>query len=105
MSRSAAIAVGLLLLCSAMSVFAQSQLGDNFPPHFPVIHNPNLGGVPDIGFGSNKGPTAHVPVIFLHGNNDTPFPTACNPFGHIHDFAQFLVNHGYHLNEVWALGY
>lgn len=104
MKRSATAAVGLLLISSAMPVLAQSQVGTTFPPGFPVIINPHL-GVPVIGFGSNQGPTAHVPVIFLHGNNDTPFPTACNPFGHVHDFAQFLVNNGFHLNEVWALGY
>ena len=104
MKSSTAIAVGVLLFSSAIPFFAQSQVGTTFPPGFPIIINPNL-GVPVIGFGSNKGPTAHVPVIFLHGNNDTPFPTACNPFGHIHDFAQFLVNRGYRLNEVWGLGY
>ena len=26
------------------------------------------------------GTGTRTPVIFLHGNNDTPFPTACNPF-------------------------
>jgi hypothetical protein len=104
MKYTATLAVALFLICSAIPFVAQSQVGTTFPPGFPVITNPYL-GVPVLGFGSNQGPTAHVPVIFLHGNNDTPFPTACNPFGHIHDFAQFFVNHGYYLNEVWALGY
>ena len=33
-----------------------------------------------IGFGA-AGPVTRTPVIFIHGNNDTPFPTACNPYG------------------------
>jgi len=42
--------------------------------------------VPVIGFGGSQGRVERVPVIFLHGNNDTPFPTACNPFGYIHNW-------------------
>ena len=57
-----------------------AQVGTTLPPHFPVIENYYL-GVPVIGFGSHRGRVNHVPIIFLHGNNDTPFPTACNPFG------------------------
>src|SRR5207253_11076034 len=41
----------------------------------------------------------------LHGNNDTPFPTACNPYGNVHDIAQYLADHGYALGELWGLGY
>jgi len=44
-------------------------------------------------------------VIFLHGNNDTPFPTACNPLGRIHSMAQFFLDHGYAAAELWGLGY
>src|SRR5215467_6999244 len=54
---------------------SQSSVGTTLPRNFPVIINPYL-GVPVIGFGS-KLPSSrrHVPVIFLHGNNDTPpFP-------------------------------
>src|SRR5258708_34206173 len=104
MKRTATAAVGLLLMFAAIPVLAQPQVGTTFPAGFPVIINPYL-GVPVIGFGSDQGPTARVPVIFLHGNNDTPFATACNPFGHVQDFAQFFVNHGYRLTEVWPLGY
>src|ERR1700678_21898 len=57
-------------------------LGTTLPPDFPVILNPYL-GVPVLGFGAsgNTHRFDRVPVIFLHGNNDTPFPTSCNPFG------------------------
>jgi hypothetical protein len=67
--------------------------------------------VPVIGFGAPRGRHSHsnsrlhVPVIFLHGNNDTPFPTACNPFGNMHDMAQFFLDNGYAANELWGLGY
>jgi pimeloyl-ACP methyl ester carboxylesterase len=44
-------------------------------------------------------------VIFMHGNNDTPYPTVCNPYGDAHAFAQYFVDHGYEPGEVWALGY
>lgn len=80
------------------------QVGTTFPDNFPVIENFYL-GKPVIGFGSDVGHVSHVPVIFLHGNNDSPFPTACNPFGHIHDFAQFFLDNGYQPSELWGLGY
>jgi|SRR6266498_534240 len=53
----------------------------------------------------SRGPVQRTAIIFLHGNNDTPFPTACNPFGYIHDFAQFFADHGYSPSEIWGLGY
>ncbi|MGH8013972.1 MAG: hypothetical protein ACREQ4_15900, partial [Candidatus Binataceae bacterium] len=43
--------------------------------------------------------------IFLHGNNDSPFPTACNPFGYIHNMAQYFLDHGYEPGQLWGLGY
>ena len=46
-----------------------------------------------------------TPVIFLHGNNDTPFATLCNGLGKIHDLAQAFVDRGYSPSEVWGLGY
>jgi pimeloyl-ACP methyl ester carboxylesterase len=46
-----------------------------------------------------------APVIFLHGNNDTPFATTCNPLGYIHNLAQYFADHGYRLSELWGLGY
>jgi pimeloyl-ACP methyl ester carboxylesterase len=45
-------------------------------------------------------------VIFLHGNNDTPYPTACNPlYGDAHDFAEYFLEHGYRPAELWGLGH
>jgi len=95
-----ALLFGLALPASA----APLQVGTSFPDDFPVIENFYL-GKPVIGFGSDVGRVSHVPVIFLHGNNDSPFPTACNPFGHIHDFAQFFLDNGYRPSELWGLGY
>src|SRR5438105_1506614 len=80
------------------------EVGTTFPEDFPVIKNFYL-GAPVIGFGSDIGRVRHVPIIFLHGNDDTPFPTACNPFGHIQDFAQFFLDNGYRPSELWGLGY
>ena len=99
----------LLVLCGSPAIAADRtgnavQVGTTFPDNFPVIENFYL-GKPVIGFGSDLGRVSHVPVIFLHGNNDTPFPTACNPFGHIHDFAQFFLDNGYKPSELWGLGY
>jgi hypothetical protein len=67
-------------LASAAQPGKSAAIGTTFPDHFPVIQNFYL-GKPVIGFGSDVGRVERVPVIFLHGNNDTPFATACNPFG------------------------
>jgi pimeloyl-ACP methyl ester carboxylesterase len=80
-----------------------ATVGTTFPAGFPTIVDASL-GVPVIGFGG-AGPVLRTPVIFLHGNNDTPFPTACNPYGNVHDIAQYLADHGYALSELWGLGY
>jgi hypothetical protein len=77
---------------------AGEQVGTSFPPGFPVIVDASL-GVPVIGFGA-AGKVKRTPVIFLHGNNDTPFPTACNPLGRIHSMAQFFLDHGYAAGEL-----
>ena len=103
------IAALSLLLCSVIPASAKQptpptpQVGTTLPPGFPVIEN-NYLGEPVIGFGA-QGPVRRVPVIFLHGNNDTPFATACNPFGSVHNFAQFFAQNGYQLSELWGLGY
>jgi pimeloyl-ACP methyl ester carboxylesterase len=91
-------------LASAAPPNKPIEIGTKFPDHFPVIKNFYL-GKPVIGFGSDIGRVEHVPVIFLHGNNDTPFATACNPFGRMQAFAQFFLDHGYHPSELWGLGY
>jgi pimeloyl-ACP methyl ester carboxylesterase len=79
-------------------------VGTSFPADFPTIIDASL-GVPVIGFGSSQGRVQRVPVIFLHGNNDTPFPTACNPFGFIQNLAQSFLDAGYTPRELWGLGY
>jgi pimeloyl-ACP methyl ester carboxylesterase len=91
-------------LASAASPGKSVEIGTKFPDRFPVIQNFYL-GKPVIGFGSDVGRVDHVPVIFLHGNNDTPFATACNPLGRMQAFAQFFLDHGYRPSELWGLGY
>ena len=95
-----ALVAGLAL---AVGARASGTVGTSFPSGFPVITDASL-GTPVIGFGA-AGPLTHTPVIFLHGNNDTPFPTACNPYGDIHNLAQYLADHGYSPSELWGLGY
>jgi len=91
-------------LASAGSPGTSVEIGTTFPDHFPQIRNFYL-GKPVIGFGSDIGRVEHVPVIFLHGNNDTPFATDCNRLGRIQAFAQFFLDHGYRPSELWGLGY
>jgi pimeloyl-ACP methyl ester carboxylesterase len=101
---AAAMTVGLTLVLVFVSrVIAGGTVGTTLPSDFPVIIDASL-GVPVLGFGA-AGHVQRTPVIFLHGNNDTPFPTACNPFGNIHNFAQFFADHGYSPSELWGLGY
>jgi pimeloyl-ACP methyl ester carboxylesterase len=82
---------------------AAGTVGTSFPAGFTPPVDASL-GVPVIGFGA-AGSVDRTPVILLHGNNDTPYATACNPYGNVHDLAQYLVDHGYWPSEVWALGY
>lgn len=99
-----AMAAGLTVVLLLVSrVIAGGTVGTELPSDFPVIIDASL-GVPVIGFGA-AGPLQRTPVIFLHGNNDTPFPTKCNPFGNVHNFAQFFADQGYSLSELWGLGY
>jgi pimeloyl-ACP methyl ester carboxylesterase len=98
----------VLVACVASGAWSTSAaspatVGTSFPPGFPVIEDTSL-GVPVIGFGA-AGPVHRTPVIFLHGNNDTPFPTACNPYGDVHALAQSFLERGYSPSELWALGY
>jgi pimeloyl-ACP methyl ester carboxylesterase len=78
-------------------------VGTSFPAGFPMIDDASL-GTPVLGFGA-AGPVHRTPVILLHGNNDTPYATACNPYGQIHSLAQYLADHGYATSELWGLGY
>jgi pimeloyl-ACP methyl ester carboxylesterase len=95
----AAVAAALVLAAPA-----GAGVGTSFPPDFPVIADASL-GTPVLGFGA-AGPVERAPVILLHGNNDTPYPTACNPFyGDVQKLADALLAGGYAPSELWALGY
>jgi hypothetical protein len=103
-SRMSVVAAMLLLwLVVPGAAKEPPTVGTTLPKGFPVVMNYYL-GKPVLGFGA-KGPLRRVPVIFLHGNNDTPFATSCNPYGNVHDFAQYFVDNGYRLSEVWGVGY
>jgi pimeloyl-ACP methyl ester carboxylesterase len=101
--RFVAAAAAALALAVAPSALASGTVGTTFPAGFPTILDHSL-KVPVLGFGA-AGPLTRTPVIFLHGNNDTPFPTACNPYGAIHGLAQSLADAGYSPSELWGLGY
>src|SRR4051794_10900870 len=103
MRRLPRFLVTLFAAATCAAVQAAGTVGTTFPADFPVIEDTSLAR-PVIGFGA-AGAVTHVPVIFLHGNNDTPFPTACNPFGRVQAFAQYLADRGYSTSELWALGY
>src|SRR2546421_5327566 len=101
--------VGAVVIVAGTSIGAAvadtPKIGTTFPPDFPVPTDASL-HAPVLGFGGAKGPMTHTPVIFLHGNNDTPYPTTCNgSYGAVQAFAQYFADHGYAANELWALGY
>ena len=95
--------VVVITYVAATVAHAAGIVGSTLPPGFPVIEDTSL-QAPIIGFGAT-GAVTRTPVILLHGNNDTPFPTACNPYGAMHALAQYLADHGYSPSEVWGLGY
>ena len=100
-----AAALAIAALSVTPSASAAPTVTESFPEDFPVILDASL-KKPVIGFGGSEGPVTRTPVILLHGNNDTPFPTPCNGgFGHIKKLGQFLLDNGYSPREVWALGY
>jgi pimeloyl-ACP methyl ester carboxylesterase len=90
-------------LLFAAATAARAVVGTSFPADFPVIEDASL-AQPAIGFGA-AGSVTRTPVIFLHGNNDVPFPTACQPYGHVHRLASYLESRGYAPSELWGLGY
>jgi pimeloyl-ACP methyl ester carboxylesterase len=95
----AALAAALVLAAPAAA-----GVGTSFPADFPTIADASL-GTPVLGFGA-AGPVERTPVILLHGNNDTPFPTACNPaYGDVQALADHLLASGWAASELWALGY
>lgn len=100
----AAVAV-LSAVALAVPSGAEGTITESFPEDFPEIIDASL-DKPVIGFGGSEGPVTRTPVILLHGNNDSPYPTTCNGgFGHIKKLGQFLLDNGYTPREVWALGY
>lgn len=78
-------------------------VGTALPDNFPVILDASTGS-PIIGFGGS-GHARRPPVIFLHGNNDVPFPTVCSPYGDMQEMAQYFADRGYRASELWGLGY
>jgi pimeloyl-ACP methyl ester carboxylesterase len=94
----------LVAIVTSTLVQAGGTVGNTLPADFPVIEDASLTNKPVLGFGA-AGTVKRTPVIFLHGNNDTPFPTACNPLGRIQALAQYLADHGYSTSELWGLGY
>jgi pimeloyl-ACP methyl ester carboxylesterase len=93
-----------VLAALALAAPASAAIGTSFPADFPVITDASL-GTPVLGFGAS-GPVERTPVILLHGNNDTPYPTACNPFyGDVQALADALLARGYAAPELWGLGY
>lgn len=111
MDKARWVALGAAMVLSAVVAGAAggaqhrtaATVGTSFPAGFPTIVDASL-GTPVLGFGAS-GSVQRTPVIFLHGNNDTPFPTACNPFGYIRNVAQHLLASGYRPSELWGLGY
>ncbi len=103
MKTTMRILTTLLAAAAFGAAHAAGTVGNTLPADFPVIEDTSL-GKPVIGFGA-AGPVVHTPVIFLHGNNDTPFPTACNPLGRMQALAQNLADRGYSTSELWGLGY
>jgi pimeloyl-ACP methyl ester carboxylesterase len=97
------ILMALAVAATSALAHAAGTVGTTLPAAFPVIEDASL-QQPVIGFGA-AGTASRTPVIFLHGNNDTPFPTACSPFGNARAFAQHLADNGWAVQELWGLGY
>ena len=81
---------------------AGGTVGNTLPAGFPAIEDTSLHR-PLIGFGA-VGPVTRTPVIFIHGNNDTPFPTRATRRQQ-QAFAQFFADGGYSTSELWGIGY
>jgi pimeloyl-ACP methyl ester carboxylesterase len=103
LGAAAALAAAVVGTAAGAQHRTAAAVSTSFPAGFPTIVDASL-GTPVLGFGAS-GRVKRTPVIFLHGNNDTPFPTLCNGLGKIHDLAQAFVDRGYSPSEVWGLGY
>jgi hypothetical protein len=89
---------------AAAAVHAAGTVGNALPDGFPVIEDASL-LQPVIGFGAT-GAATRTPVIFLHGNNDVPYPTACSVNnGKVQELAQHLDDAGWQPSVLWGLGY
>jgi pimeloyl-ACP methyl ester carboxylesterase len=97
------IVVVIAALVLASSAAASGTVGTALPPGFPIIRDASL-HTPLLGFGA-AGRVKRTPVVFVHGNDDTPYPTPCNPFGRMHSMAQYFADHGYSPSELWGVGY
>ena len=87
-------AARLLLAASAClaaaSPHADAAVGNTLPAHSRQPLDASL-GTALLGFGA-AGPVTRTPVVFVHGNNDTPFPTVVQPHSAACSaFAQFLA--------------
>jgi pimeloyl-ACP methyl ester carboxylesterase len=104
LARRIAVVFGLAMAAAGAS-HAGGTVGTSLPADFPVILDASL-GTPVLGFGA-AGSVARTPVIFLHGNNDTPYAnnTVCSSFGRMQAMAQYFADNGYDPSELWALGY
>ena len=96
-------AAAIATFVTAAAAQASGVVGNTLPPGFPSIEDTSLAR-PLIGFGAS-GPVTRTPVIFIHGNNDTPFATACNPYGRVQAMAQYFADNGYATSELWGVGY
>jgi pimeloyl-ACP methyl ester carboxylesterase len=103
MTRLASLLSSIAALVLAGAAHAAGTVGTTLPADFPVIADASL-GTPLLGFGA-AGPLTRTPVILVHGNNDTPFATACSFYGRIQALAQFLADNGYSTSELWGVGY
>ncbi|MFO1273123.1 MAG: hypothetical protein U1F50_15850 [Rubrivivax sp.] len=104
MNRFTRRAAALAALFTCAAVQAAGTVGSTLPEGFPAIEDASLTKVNLIGFGA-AGAVTRTPVILVHGNNDTPFATACNPYGRMQALAQSLADKGYATSELWGLGY
>ncbi|MDP9182491.1 MAG: lipase family protein [Actinomycetota bacterium] len=102
--RAAVLLAVAVLLAPVQAAGAKGTVGTTFPTGFrvPVDHSLRT---PVIGFGA-AGTVRRTPVVFLHGNNDTPYPTTCNgAYGAVRAMAQSFADAGWSPAELWALGY
>lgn len=103
LTRAARRLAALAAIALACSAHAAGTVGTTLPDDFPVITDASL-GTPLLGFGA-AGAVSRTPVVLVHGNNDTPYPTACNPYGRMQALAQYLADNGYATSELWGVGY